>query len=252
MTRAGWIRTGIVAGGVFALESVCRTGMVSPATLIAPSAMLGSMAEVLASEELRPDIFASVGTIAAATALTCIAGICAGLALHALPRVRSAIDPLLASYYALPLFAFYPLFIVVFGVGFAPIMVMGFLTGLAAMVLATLNGLDAIPSVLFRTARMYRMGWLRRAWKIQMPAAAPQLFNGVRLAVAYASIGVIASEFIMSGRGLGFQIGFAYNALETRRMYGLILLLILLVVLMNGALDALDRRMQRHRHANVP
>ena len=59
---------------------------------------------------------------------------------------------------------------------------------------------------------------------VHLPAAAPHLFTGVRLAVAYAFIGVIASEFILSGEGLGYAIAYSYNNFDNRTMYGLMLL----------------------------
>jgi len=69
------------------------------------------------------------------------------------------------------------------------------LLAVVAMITATLNGLDRIPEVLRKTARIYRMDRLRRAILIDLPAPRPILFTGVKLSVAYAFIGVIASEF---------------------------------------------------------
>ena len=63
----------------------------------------------------------------------------------ALPRLRRAIDPLLASYYAVPTFMFYPLFIVLFGLNRWPLVAIGFLFAVVAMMLNTLNGFDRVP-----------------------------------------------------------------------------------------------------------
>jgi NitT/TauT family transport system permease protein len=115
------------------------------------------------------------------------------------------------------------------------------------MVLATLDGLDSIPSVLTKVARMHRLGPLATALRIQLPHAAPYVLSGVKLAIAYGFIGVIASEFILSGYGLGFAVGFAYNAFDTRTMYGLILFIVLLVILLNLLLHAWDQRLQLRR-----
>jgi NitT/TauT family transport system permease protein len=70
------------------------------------------------------------------------------------------------------------------------------------------------------------------------------LFTGIKLAFAYAFIGVIASEFILSGQGIGYAIAYAYNNFDNRNMYGLMLLVILLATAANTALDSIDRRMQ--------
>ena len=86
-----------------------------------------------------------------------------------------------------------------------------------------------------------------RALLIDLPAAAPYLFTGVKLSVAYAFIGVIASEFILSGSGLGYAIAYAYNNFQNREMYALMLLILLMATVVNGALDAVDKRLQARR-----
>ena len=77
--------------------------------------------------------------------------------LQRLPRLRRAIDPLLASYYAVPTFMFYPLFIVLFGLNRWPLVAIGVLFAVVAMVLNTLNGFDRVPVVLNKTARVMRL-----------------------------------------------------------------------------------------------
>ena len=69
------------------------------------------------------------------------------------------------------------------------------------MIIATLNGLDRVPRVLTKVARVHRMGTIATALRLKLPAAAPHLFTGVKLAVSYAFIGVIASEFILAPAG---------------------------------------------------
>jgi NitT/TauT family transport system permease protein len=55
---------------------------------------------------------------------------------------------------------------------------------------------------------------------------------------------VIASEFILSGQGIGYSIAYAYNNFDNREMYGLMLLVIIVAVTANAGLDAVDRRLQ--------
>src|SRR5690606_31365041 len=95
----------------------------------------------------------------------------------------------------------------------------GFLFGVVAMIINTMNGLDRIPPVLVKTARVNGLGSLRTAWLIKLPSAAPQLFTGVKLAIAYCFIGVIAAKFIMSTSGLGYSIACASNNHDNRSLY---------------------------------
>ena len=82
--------------------------------------------------------------------LSLIVGSAAGLLLHKATRLRRALDPLLASYYAVPTFVFYPLFIVLFGLNRWPLIAIGFLFAVVAVIINTLDGLARIPRVLHR------------------------------------------------------------------------------------------------------
>jgi NitT/TauT family transport system permease protein len=247
MTYEGRIRLGVIAGFVALIETLCRLEIIPATVMIAPSEMAGALAAILASGQFNGDIASSTGNVAAAAVISVVLGFLAGLVIHAWPALRGAVEPLLASYYAIPTFMFYPVFIIVFGVGNRAIIAIAVLLAVVAMITATLNGLDRIPQVLRKTARIYRMSRLSRALLIDLPAAAPYLFTGVKLAVAYAFIGVIASEFILSGSGLGYAIAYAYNNFENREMYALMLLILIMATLVNGALDAVDKRLRARR-----
>lgn len=242
--RDGLVRIAVVIVLIGLVELLCRSGLIQPTTMIAPSAMAQHAWEILREGKFDKDIAISLANIGAATVLAVILGFICGLLLHALPGLRSAIEPLLASYYAVPTFIFYPVFIVLFGVGSAPIIAIAVLLAIVTMITATLNGLDRIPRALHKTARVLRLTPWQSAVRVKLPAALPYLFTGVKLVVAYAFIGVIASEFILSGSGIGYAIGYAYNNFENNDMYALMFLVLASVTLVNLLLNALDRRLQ--------
>jgi NitT/TauT family transport system permease protein len=245
--RATWIRALVVVGFVLLLEALCRWGVIGRMTMIPPSAMLEHLWKLLQSGRYNADIFQTLRNVAAAFVLAVLGGFVLGSALHSLPRARRAVDPFLATYYAIPFFAFYPLLVVVFGLNAAPVILIGFLFGVVAMILNTMNGLDRIPRVLLKTARVNGLGPLRTAWMIKLPCAAPQLFTGVKLAIAYSFIGVIAAEFIMSTSGLGYSIAYAFNNFDNRTMYALMLFIITLVTLVNAFFHVWERRIMARR-----
>ena len=86
---------------------------------------------------------------------------------------RQVLDPVFASYYAVPIFAFYPLFIVIFGLGDGPQLLIGFLLGVVAVIVTLLNGLDRVPAVLKKTARVNRLSPCRRRFASPCPSARP-------------------------------------------------------------------------------
>jgi len=243
----GWLRAALIAVAVAALEIVCRSGLVSRQVIIAPSQMAAALWDILWSGRFNVDISQTMACVVAALVLAAVFGFIGGVALHALPRLRQALDPLLATYYAVPFFVFYPVLIVLFGLGRGPVIAVAFLFAVVAMVINTLNGLDRIPKVLTKVARIHHLSPLSTALRLKLPAAAPHLFTGLKLAVAYVFIGVIASEFIMAASGLGYQISYAYNNFDNRTMYALMLFVIIVVTGVNMALHVWEQRALAHR-----
>lgn len=245
MSRVGFIRLLVVGSFVVAIEALCRTGIISHLVLIAPSEMVVNLVRIIASRKADADISESLINVFIAVILSVVGGFALGSIVHSFPRLRRAVDPFLASYYALPFFAFYPLFIVMFGLGRGAIVAIGVLFGIVAMIMSTLVAFDRIPRVLMRTASIYRMGPVEAALRIKLPSAIPYLFTGIKLAIAYCFIGVIAAEFIMATSGLGYSISYAFNSFDNGTMYGLMLFVILLVTIVNAFFQAWERRLLR-------
>ena len=248
MSRLGWIRLAVVLAFFGALELLCRTGVIAPITMILPSRMVVELGKLLAAGTINADIRQTLTAVAAALVLSVASGFAIGVALHAVPRVRRAVDPLLATYYAVPFFVFYPVLVAIFGLTQWPVIIVAFMFAVVAMVINTLNGLDRIPRVLTKVARVHNMSAMETALKLKLPAAAPHLFTGLKLAVAYSFIGVIACEFIMAASGLGYAIAYAYNNFDNRTMYALMLFVLTLVTAINMALYVWERRIMRRRY----
>jgi NitT/TauT family transport system permease protein len=242
-----WTRIVVIVAAIAALEILCRTRIISPLTLIPPSEMASALWELIASGKITDDMVQTFTTVGLAFVLSVAVGFSLGVAIHALPRVRRALDPLLASYYSIPFFVFYPLLIALFGLNTVPLIVIGLVFATAAMVISTLNGLDRVPRVMEKTARVLRLSPARAVFTITLPAAAPYLFTGLKLALAYSFIGVIAGEFILSGGGLGFSIAYAYNNFDSQTMYALMMFVLVIVTVVNGVLHVLEQRMLARR-----
>src|SRR6204780_99378 len=224
MTRAARYRFAFVIAAVLLLELLCRTGAIDHLTMQPPSDMARDLVVLLASGSMNGAMLKTLINVVIAAALAVAAGIVFGVAIPGYRAVRQGLEPLFATYYAIPVYAFYPLFIILFGLGDVPQILIGFMLAVVAVIVNTLNGLDHVSRVLLKTARIYRLGPLKTARKITLPSAAPHILTGVKLAVAYAFIGVIGAEFIMSRTGVGYEISFAFNNFDNKIMYPLILM----------------------------
>jgi NitT/TauT family transport system permease protein len=247
MKRSTLIRTALILGIVVLLEILCLTGRIDKLTMQPPHRMALDLFRMLSSGSLNGAIFKTLANAAIALVLALVGGVASAVVLYRLKLLRDTLDPLFAAYYAIPVFAFYPLLIIIFGLGDAPQILMAFMLAVVAVIVNTLNGLDRVPRVLLKTARVNRMGPLETAWKIMLPSAAPYVMTGAKLAVAYALIGIIGAEFIMSRGGMGYEISFAYTNFDNATMYPLILLILAVSIGVNMALAHWEKRLMQRR-----
>ena len=248
MRRPLWLyRLAVVATLVAVLEVLCLTGVIDKITMQAPHLIVRDLYRMLVSGRMNAAIAKTLSNTALALVLALGVGVIAGALLHRVRALRDTLDPLFATYYAVPVFAFYPFFIVVFGLGDLPQVLIAFMLGVVAVIVNTLNGLDRVPQVLLKTARIMQMSPVDTALRMTLPSAGPHLVTGVKLAVAYSFIGVIGSEFIMSRGGIGYEISFAYANFDNATMYPLILLILLASVAINGVLSRYEQRLLARR-----
>jgi NitT/TauT family transport system permease protein len=247
MMTAGTVRLAIALGIVGLLEALCRSGVIDRFAMPPPSEIVWDLGRILLSRQYWPAIGKTLANVAAACAAAIVSGVALGTLIHRRAAVRETLDPLFAAYYAIPVYAFYPLFIVIFGLGDLPQVLVGFMLALVAVVVNTLNGLDRVPRVLLKTARVQRLGRVATAIKVSLPCAAPYVFTGIKLAVAYSFIGVIGAELIMSRTGLGYEIGYAYNNFDNAVMYPLILLVLTVAASVNAVFYIWEKKLLARR-----
>jgi NitT/TauT family transport system permease protein len=245
ITKVGAARAAIVLAAFAALELLCRLGIINRVTMIPPSEMIASLWSILITGRYKEDILFTLLNVIAASLIAIIVGFFVGAALHALPRLRRPLVPLLSAWYAIPTFVFYPLLIVAFGVGRTALIVMGAMFGVVAMIVNTTLGLDHVPPAVAKTGAILRLDGLRRLLLIRLPSAAPHLVTGIKLAVAYSVIGIVAGEFILATQGVGKRIAFSYDNFDNKTMYGMLLLLLVAVMAVNGVLSGWEKRLHR-------
>jgi NitT/TauT family transport system permease protein len=245
VNRINALRFAVVAGAILIVEVLCRLNVITPFTMTSPSATFVNMVQVVGSGKYWPDIsFTLINTIVAIV-IAVVAGFAFGVIVQRVRRLRRVLSPILSAYYAVPTFVFYPLMIVLLGLNRFSLIAIGVTLAIVGMMVSTIDGMDRIPKVYLKTATAYRMSPVARTLLISLPAATPHLITGVKLAVTYAITGVIAGEFILSVAGLGRAIAVAYNDLDNRTMYALLLLLLVTVTVVNVAIHEWERRVYR-------
>src|SRR6516165_7837038 len=211
MSRLRLYQITVVAGFILLLEALCLSGVIDKITMPAPLIILRDLFLMLLAGRYFDEIGKSLVNVLVAFASAYLVGVIIGTILHGHKTTREILDPLFATYYAIPVFAFYPLFIVMFGLGDGPQVLIGFMLAVVAVIMTTLNGLDRVSPVLKKTARVSGLNALQTARHITVPFLAPYLLPAAKPARGDADIDLIGSEGIMAGSSMDYEISYAYT-----------------------------------------
>jgi NitT/TauT family transport system permease protein len=179
--------------------------------------------------EVWTSLYRALGGFAAAA----LVGIFLGILMGRSKTIAGLLDPLFSGTYAVPKLALFPIFIFVFGIGSLSKVALVFLECLYPIVIMSYAGARSVDRALLWSARNMgasRADILRR---VVIPATAPFIFAGFRVAVPVAMIVVVITEMVSSADGLGYLVIYALSSLRTDRM----LAVVMVIALLGYALD---------------
>jgi NitT/TauT family transport system permease protein len=248
----------VVLGTAGCLEIIARTGMIRRSTLTPVSEMFVTLWKCFITGEIAisfvkdasiaEHFFITFGEILLSFSFATLAGFPIGILLWRFKILARIFNPYLVSYYAIPVFALYPLIVRFFGAGMSSITLMGWLFAIVAIIINTATGFEEVDKMIYpKVGRSLRLSSLSIFLWIYFPGATPYVFTGLKLGFIYSIIGVIASEFILSTKGLGYLVRFSYSAFETEIMYASMLLIVIIAVLVNTVLMRTEARLYGRR-----
>ena len=165
------------------------------------------------------------------------------LAIAFSPLFARTIWPLLVFSQIVPKIALAPLFIIWWGFGDPPKIVITFLLSFFPIVIDTVAGFRSLdPEVMYLARSGGASGW-DVFWRVRLPAALPHIFAGLKVAAALATTGAIIGEFVGSDRGLGYLLLQASGDLNTALLFAVIVVLSTMGLLLYGVVELVERLM---------
>jgi NitT/TauT family transport system permease protein len=135
------------------------------------------------------------------------------------------IMPIITLFNSLPKVAVAPLFLLWFGYGLLPNILIAFLMAFFPVVINSITGLNAVDDDLLDLVRYLHASKLKIFIKIRIPNAMPYMFAGIKISATMCVVGAIVGEFLASEKGLGFQLRDAQAFIDTPTMFACLLLL---------------------------
>jgi NitT/TauT family transport system permease protein len=169
--------------------------------------------------------------------ISIVVGIAIAVALARFGWLERALYPLIVLFQVVPKVALAPIFILWFGYGLAPKIVLIVVIAFFPITLNMLVGLKSIDKELLLLMRSVGASKNQVCTQIQIPTSLPYLFAGLRIAITFAVIGAVVAEFAGAQAGLGYLIQFASTQLDTPLMFAALILVSLLGLLFYYAMS---------------
>jgi ABC-type nitrate/sulfonate/bicarbonate transport system permease component len=214
--------------------------------------ILETFNETWVFERFGSDVVPSLLRLSAGYAIAVAVAIAVGIPLGLNGTARRAASPIVEFLRAIPPPALLPLAIVVVGVGNTmKVLIIAFVC-LWPVLLNTIDGIRGIEPTLNDTARVYGVRGLTRLRFMTLPAAAPQIFAGMRTSLSLAVIMMVISEMVASTNGIGFFVLQSQRSFAIPEMWSGIVLLGIVGYALNLLFTTVERRVLAwHRGAHA-
>ena len=170
-----------------------------------------------------------------------IIGIALALIVNFSRRAEQTLFPLLVFFQIVPKIAVAPLFIIWFGFGLFPKVLLVFLLSFFPVVVSSITAFKSVDPDILDLARTTGANSWKRFTRVQLPHALPTIFTGVKVASALSATAAVVAEFVASDRGLGNMLLEANGNLNTTMAFGAVFVLTLLGFALYAAVELVER-----------
>ncbi len=188
---------------------------------------------------------ASVGRVYGAFLLAAAVALPLGLLIGRLPLVRALLDPTLQVLRPVPVTAWLPLSMIVFGLGPRSAFFLVALGAFYPILVNTIFGVRSVDARLFEAAAMLGATRAMIFPRVVLPAALPGIFTGLRLGLGFAWVVIVVGEMTGVQTGLGAMIMDARQLSRTEIVIAGMVVIGLLGFLSDQAVQGLGRRLLR-------
>ena len=184
---------------------------------------------------------ATLSVILIGFGVSVVFGIALALAVVLNRTAERALMPLIVGSQTIPKIAIAPLFVVWLGFGLSPKVAVTFLITFFPVVVATIAGLKATEPDMLDLVRSMGASEAKTMLKVRIPAALPQVFSGLKIAITSAVVGAIVAEFVGSDAGLGYLLLTSTATLDGVLVWSALLILVVIGIALFAAIAAIEK-----------
>ncbi len=242
MKKFLFIKNIVVACGILIIlwQIVFFVSNFNPALF--PSPILA--AEALVKMFLDGSIFVNIGASMYRFILgymsAIIVAVLLGLLLGWFKGIFKYVNPIVQLLRPISPMAWMPFIVLWFGIGDVPAIVIIFIAAFFPVLLSTVSAVGGIDPVYLKVSKNFGIKQPHILWKVILPAAFPQIANGLHIAIGTAWIFLVAGEMIGAQSGLGYLIIDARNNLRADTLMATIIVIGIIGLLLDTLLKKLE------------
>jgi len=229
-------------GFLLSWEILVRFLGTSALVMPAPTQIADVLWKSLHNGYLWPHIWQTLVEVFWGILLGGLMGCIGGIALGESSRLRNLLMPYVVLSQVVPKLALAPLFIVWFGFGVLPTIVMTALICFFPLLENTVTSMQQVDPQKLELFRMLRANRWQTLWRLKIPSGLPSIMAGLRVAVVLAWVGAVVGEFIGSSKGLGALIIAAQGSMDTPLMFAVLVVITVLGISSYWTVQTIEQR----------
>ncbi len=163
------------------------------------------------------------------------------------PALDRILSPYIVAAQAVPIVALAPLLVIWFGFGSVSKILVCALTLFLPVLINTAVGIRSVDRNLRELMRSLGASRWQTFCMLEVPAALPVLFGGLKIGATLSVIGAVVGEFVGADRGLGFLINLARGLFDTPLLFVALFTLVAIALALYGAISLVEAALLRHR-----
>jgi len=233
---------------VFAIwEILSRTGIVNPRLLPSASDTLVTLVDLLQRASIQKDLVVTASEVVTAFLLAVPVGALIGFLIAENRYFSDVAKPLLFFAFSIPKSIFLPMFILMFGVGFAQKVGFGFFSTIFIVIMSTTTAVESVKVEHLTVARSYGATTLQTAFRVYLPSMLPVLLEALRISMIFNLTGVILAEMYASRDGIGHQIATWGENFQMKQLLAGVLMVAAIAIAFNELVRWVETRCSHWR-----
>ena len=203
-------------------EAVAQAGIVRPVFLPPFSTVIARFVSLVVNGEMVNPLLTSLYRAFSGLAIATVVGVAAGILMTRSRWLRWLLEPLISIGFPSPKITFVPIFVLWFGIDHLSKILLVAFACVFPMIVSAYHGAQSVTRTWIWSAQA--MGTSDRVLmrRIVLPAALPDLFSGLRVALPVALITAYTAEMVAGGGGLGAALIFSQRFFETVNVFAYI------------------------------